>query len=99
MKKTPENISELGKKIADFNNKDSTADKGGQVRNFHLFAEALALGTEFVAAVLVGVGLGFVLDMVFASKVVFTIIFSLFGCVAGVLNMYRRMEKIEKNID
>ena len=43
--------------------------------------------------------LGVVLDMFFESKVVFTIIFSLLGCVAGVLNMYRSMNKMEKDLD
>jgi ATP synthase protein I len=99
MKKNPEDINELEKRIAAFNEENGAIKKSAPLTNSKLVAKAFVLGTEFVGAVLVGIGLGFFLDTIFKSKVVFTIIFALFGCVAGVMNMYRSAQKMEKDLD
>ena len=99
MKNIPKDISRLDQRIAEFDNKKNVTRNNARLTNNRLFAKAFVLGTEFVGAVLVGIGLGFILDLICGSKVVFIIIFSLFGCVAGVMNMYRSAKEMEKDLD
>ena len=53
------------------------------------FANALRLSTEFVAAILVGAGLGWMIDWIFGIAPWAMIVFLLLGFVAGVLNVLR----------
>ena len=99
MKNTPEDISNLKKRIAAFNEENGALKKSAPLTSSKLFAKAFVLGTEFVGAVLVGLGIGVFLDSAFKTKVVFTIIFTLFGCVAGVMNMYRSAKKIDEELN
>jgi ATP synthase protein I len=99
MKKIPDDIKKIDARIAEFENKNGAIKRKAPLTNNRLFAKAFVLGTEFIGAVLVGIGLGFLLDWTFNSKVVFTIIFAIFGCIAGVINMYRSAEDIEKELD
>ncbi|MDC3152265.1 AtpZ/AtpI family protein [Pelagibacteraceae bacterium] len=50
---------------------------------------AFRLGTELVAAVLVGTIIGFILDNWFDTKPWFIIIFFFVGVIAGILNVIR----------
>jgi F0F1-type ATP synthase assembly protein I len=99
MKKIPDDINKLDERIADFSIKKDVARRKVHLTSNRLFAKSFVLGTEFVGAVVVGMGLGYVLDMICHSKIVFMLIFSLFGCVAGVLNVYRRAKEMEKDLD
>ena len=99
MKKLPDDIVSLEKRIAEFEEKNGAQKQNAPLTNSRLFAKAFVLGTEFIGAVLVGVGLGLFLDWMLNSKVVFTILFSLFGCAAGVLNMYRASKEMEKELE
>ena len=98
MKKIPKDLNDLEKRIAEFKSKDVVQKQNEPLTNSRLFAKAFVLGTEFVGAVLVGVGLGLLLDRLLNSKVIFTIIFTLFGCAAGILNMYRSTKEMEKEL-
>ena len=51
------------------------------------------LGTELVAAVVVGTIIGFILDSWFGTKPWFIIIFFLLGVTAGILNVIRTAKK------
>ena len=60
---------------------------------------AFRLGTELVAAVAVGTIIGFILDNWFDTKPWFIIIFFFIGVIAGILNVIRvanNMQKEEK---
>ena len=60
---------------------------------------AFKLGTELVAAVIVGTIIGFILDTWFGTKPWLIIIFFFLGSAAGMLNVIRtarRMQKKEK---
>ena len=60
---------------------------------------AFRLGTELVAAVAVGTIIGFILDNWFDTKPWFIIIFFFMGVIAGILNVIRvanNMQKEEK---
>lgn len=99
MKKIPADIEALNRRISEFENKNVEYKKKAPLTNSRLFAKAFVLGTEFVGAVLVGIGLGVLLDWVFKSKIIFTIIFTLFGCAAGVMNMYKSAKEMEKELN
>ena len=57
---------------------------------------ALRLGTELVAAVLVGTIIGFILDNWFDTKPWFIITFFFIGVIAGILNVIRVANNMQK---
>ena len=57
---------------------------------------AFKLGTELVAAVAVGTIIGFILDSWFDTKPWLIIIFFFLGAVAGILNVIRTANKMQK---
>ncbi len=54
------------------------------------------ISTEILAALVVGVGIGLIVDNYFNTKPIGLIIFFIFGALAGFLNVYRVMRRIEK---
>ena len=54
------------------------------------------ISTEIIAALVVGVGIGLIVDNYFDTKPIGLIIFFIFGAFAGFLNVYRVMRRIEK---
>ena len=57
---------------------------------------AFKLGTELVAAVVVGVIIGFILDNWFGTKPVLIIIFFIFGSAAGILNVFKAAKRMQE---
>ena len=57
---------------------------------------ALSLGTELVAAAVVGTIIGFILDNWFGTKPWFIIIFFIIGVIAGMLNVIRVAKRMQK---
>ena len=57
---------------------------------------AFKLGTELVAAVAVGTIIGFILDSWFGTKPWLIIIFFFLGAAAGMLNVIRAANKLQK---
>ena len=57
---------------------------------------AFKLGTELVAAVAVGTIIGFILDTLFDTKPWLIIIFFFLGAVAGILNVIRAANRMQK---
>ena len=57
---------------------------------------AFKLGTELVSAVAVGTIIGFILDTVFDSKPWLMIIFFFLGAAAGILNVIRAANRMQK---
>ena len=54
------------------------------------------ISTELVAALVVGVGIGLIVDNYLGTKPFGLIIFFILGSFAGFLNIYRVMRRIEK---
>ena len=54
------------------------------------------ISTEIIAALVVGVGIGLIVDKYLGTKPFGLIIFFIFGAIAGFLNVYRVMRRIEK---
>jgi len=57
---------------------------------------AFKLGTELVAAVAVGTIIGFILDSWFDTKPLLIIIFFFLGAAAGMLNVIRTANRMQK---
>ena len=55
------------------------------------------IGIEIVAAIIVGVSVGIIVDKYLETKPFGLIIFFILGSLAGFLNVYRVMRRIEKN--
>ena len=87
------NLEELKKKIDNVESRslDSKLPKkeGGAGFGFKI-------STEIIAALIVGVGIGLIVDNYFNTKPIGLIIFFIFGALAGFLNVYRVMRRIEK---
>ena len=54
------------------------------------------ISTEIIAALVVGVGIGLIVDNYFNTKPFGLIIFFILGALAGFLNVYRVMHRIVK---
>lgn len=67
------------------------ADEGGRSGSGNLtgFGQAIKLSSEFVAAIAVGAGLGWLIDKVAGTSPWGLIVFLLLGFAAGVLNVLR----------
>jgi ATP synthase protein I len=57
---------------------------------------ALKIGTELVAAVVVGAIIGFILDSWFGTKPWMTIFFFFIGVAAGILNVIKAAKQLNK---
>ena len=58
---------------------------------------AFKISTEFVAAVVVGSIMGFILDNLFGTKPWLIIIFFIIGVIAGMLNVIRSAKLMQRN--
>ena len=74
-------------------NKSENADKKGI-----FLGNAFKLGTELIAAVIVGTIIGFILDNWFGTKPILIIIFFFFGAATGILNVIKAAKKMQKDI-
>ena len=61
-----------------------------------LIGSAFKLGTELVAAVIVGTIIGFILDNWFGTKPWLMIVFFFLGTAAGILNVIRSANRMQK---
>jgi ATP synthase protein I len=76
------------------NQRQSENEKRGS-----FIGNAFRLGTEMVAAVLVGTIIGFILDNWFDTKPLLMIVFFFIGSAAGILNVVRTAKTIQKERD
>jgi len=58
---------------------------------FYYFSLITQLGLVIIITILVGLGIGMLLDKVFHLKGVFTVIFLLVGIAAGFMNAYKEV--------
>jgi len=75
--------------------KDTLINKS---RNAASLGKALKISTEFVAAVVVGSTIGFLLDNWFGTKPLLTIFLFFIGVAAGILNVFKSAKKMNKNL-
>lgn len=61
--------------------------------------QAFRLSTEMISALLVGVGMGWVLDRAFDTKPIMMVICIFLGGAAGLLNVYKTAMRMAGNIE
>ncbi len=69
---------------------------GGKKENLASFLTYGTLGIEMGVSFVIGLGLGYLLDRYFHTTPVLTIVFMLFGIVAGFKRLYTLYKKAEK---
>ena len=85
-------------RIAKSKLQNQNSEKNNKKKGVFL-GNAFKLGTELVAAVVVGTIIGFILDNWFGTKPVLLIVFFLFGAAAGIMNVFRAAKKMQKQED
>ena len=63
---------------------------------FYYFSLVMQLGLTIVITILVGLGIGLLLDKVFKLKGIFTVIFLIIGIAAGFMNAYKDIMRQKK---
>ena len=81
-------------KIAKSKIDNKSLNNGDQKGSF--MGMAFKLGTELVAAVIVGTIIGFIFDSWFGTKPWLIIIFFFLGSAAGILNVIRTAKRLQK---
>ena len=89
-KKKIENLKKKINHLQHYNESKSVPKKNSG------FGFGFKISTEIVAALIVGVGIGLLVDNYFNTKPFGLIIFFILGAFAGFLNIYRVMRRIEK---
>lgn len=96
MKKKPEDIEDIEKRIEIFS-KDIKQRENGLARRTYTGGQVgLKIVIDFVSAVFIGGALGFFLDEILNTKPFVFIFMILCGGGAGFLNIYRFLKKREK---
>ena len=80
----------IAKSKLDKNNLKKTSERSVFLGN------AFKLGTELVAAVVVGTIIGFILDSWFDTKPILILIFFLFVAIAGIVNVIKTAKRMQK---
>ena len=74
---------------------EQRADAGRQ-KDMTAFSRGIRIGAEFIAAILVGAGLGFLFDLVFKTSPWGMLGFFMLGFAAGILNVTRVVAEMNK---
>jgi len=65
-------------------------------KHFESMGLAYMMGIHLVSGVIVGFVMGYYLDKYFGTKPWLTLIFLIFGIIAGYRNMFRELKRIQK---
>ncbi|MBR2274225.1 MAG: AtpZ/AtpI family protein [Alphaproteobacteria bacterium] len=95
MSNMPDDIKAIEKRIKSIKAKRQPDTSVERKTKYSDFAIAAHIVTELVAGVLVGAGLGYILDEVFDFQFLFLLIFIIFGGIAGMLNVFRYVKTLD----
>jgi len=70
--------------------------KNNEGTNDAYLGKALKISTEFVAAIVVGTTIGFLLDNWFDTKPLLIICFFFMGVASGILNVFKSAKRMQK---
>lgn len=94
MAKIPQDVQHIRKRIKKFKSFEKKVQKDPTETKFvYAYQIGSRIATELVSGVLVGAGLGYLLDKTFDTAPVLLIIFLVLGGAAGFLNVYRFVRK------
>ena len=95
-KKIPEDIQNMEQRISALKKQQKVNEADKKEENVSGIFKGLRLGLEFASGTIVGAGIGYILDEIFDFHYIFLLIFTLLGCLAGMLNAYRYIKKTEE---
>ena len=93
MNNSKNKLEELKKKIEHYQSEDNVKSSFPKKKGAGF---GFRISTEIVAALVVGVVIGIIVDNYFNTQPFGLIIFFILGALAGFLNVYRIMRRIEK---
>ncbi len=90
MKKTPNDIQQLGDRISELKRREAEARKDKKESEAAYASKVgFRIATEMLSGVVVGAAIGYLLDNMMQTKPWLLMVFMFFGGAAGVLNVYR----------
>ena len=89
-------LKEISARLKIAKSKIHSLDTKNQKLNSSNLGNAFKISTEFVAAVVVGSTIGYILDNFFGTKPWLILIFFFVGVVAGILNVFRSAKKMQE---
>ena len=92
------NLKEISTRLEIAKKNIKNTNKNNKSSNAASLGKALKISTELVAAVVVGTTIGFLLDNWFDTKPLLTICFFAFGVAAGVINVFRLANRMQKKL-
>lgn len=96
----PPSLKELDAKLeaAQARRQGKSAKGDGRMRRGSGLSLALRIGTELVAALIVGVGIGVLLDSWLDTSPWFMLLFFVLGSAAGMMNVFRAMKGYDSSV-
>lgn len=67
-----------------------------KIRQFQFLGSASIIGIHLVSGVIVGLVAGYYLDKYFGTRPWLTLLFLIFGIIAGYRNMFRELQLMQK---
>ena len=89
-------LKEISARLKIAKSKVNNSNTENKKLNSSNLGNAFKISTEFVAAVVVGSTIGFILDNLFGTKPWLIIIFFIIGVIAGMLNVIRSAKLMQK---
>ena len=96
MSELPQDIKDIDERIRNLKNAKGKKREKSQVNS--TLQQAFRFAAEFVSPVIIALALGYLADEFFESKPIIMLVMAVFGCAAGVLNVYRAALEIDKDI-
>jgi ATP synthase protein I len=89
-------LKALGERLAEVRHVPPTPESGGQPSSgLSGLGQAMRIGSEFVAGVIVGAVIGYTIDRLFGTSPWGMIVFLLLGFAAGTLNVIRTAGQVK----
>ncbi len=96
MSNTPEDIENLSNKISALQSNQAEECKEYAGSDLSRVSLVFTIIIEIFSSIIIGGCLGYALDMMFNNKYILTLIFIAIGGFAGLLNIYRIVNNIDK---
>ena len=94
---TDEDIRQMDERIRQLKAKEKQAQQDKPESRFAYAAKVgFRIGAELISGVIIGAGIGYLLDNWFGTRPLLLIIFLFLGSIAGFLNVYRFVKSTEK---
>lgn len=98
MPEIPQDIQEIEKRIKAIKTRKKET-KNNDKNGYSQVAIVFQMAIELVSGVFVGAGIGYILDEMFDFKFICLLIFTIFGGIAGMVNVVRYLKKVDEETE